>query len=103
MNIAYFLLGCITLRVGRAYAERVLNLCMHHGIVYLNGGSDTDCLCLCLRTGQAKRLCVLMQGEDVPYTVVKRAGIPQLFCRLLARILATPLSLDAIYEDSLTP
>lgn len=25
------------------------------------------------------------------------------FCRLLARILATPLSLDAIYEDSVTP
>ncbi len=25
------------------------------------------------------------------------------FCRLLARILATPLSLDAIYEDSFTP
>ena len=25
------------------------------------------------------------------------------FCRLLARILATPLSLEAIYEDSLTP
>ena len=25
------------------------------------------------------------------------------FCRLLARTLATPLSLEAIYEDSLTP
>ena len=25
------------------------------------------------------------------------------FCRLLARMQATPLSLDAIYEDSLTP
>ena len=25
------------------------------------------------------------------------------FCRLLFRILATPLSLEAIYEDSLTP
>ena len=25
------------------------------------------------------------------------------FCRLLARTLATPLSLDAIYEDSVTP
>ena len=25
------------------------------------------------------------------------------FCRLLSRILATPLSLEAIYEDSLTP
>lgn len=25
------------------------------------------------------------------------------FCRLLARMLATPLSLEAIYEDSLTP
>ena len=25
------------------------------------------------------------------------------FCRLLAHILATPLSLDAMYEDSLTP
>ena len=25
------------------------------------------------------------------------------FCRLLSRILATPLSLDAIYEDSFTP
>lgn len=85
MNIAYFLLGCVTLRVGRAYAERVLNLCMHHGIVYLNGGSDTDSLCLCLRTGQAKKLSALLQGEDLPYTVVKRAGLPQLFCRLLAR------------------
>lgn len=25
------------------------------------------------------------------------------FCRLLSRILATPLSLEAIYEDSVTP
>ena len=25
------------------------------------------------------------------------------FCRLLARMLATPLSLESIYEDSLTP
>ena len=30
-------------------------------------------------------------------------GSAEGFCRLLARILATPLSLDAIYEDSLTP
>ena len=25
------------------------------------------------------------------------------FCRLLSRVLATPLSLEALYEDSLTP
>ncbi|MBQ7379524.1 MAG: sporulation protein YqfD [Clostridia bacterium] len=85
MNLAYFLLGYAVLRIERAYAEQVLNLCMHHGLVYLDGGSDAAYLRLCQRGVQARKLCSLMEHAGVPYTVEKRGGIPQLIKRLAVR------------------
>ncbi len=85
MNPSYVLLGYATIETEREHAEKVLNLCMHHGIVYLDGGSDGECLRLCLRTGHARRLCVLMQQSDLPYTVIKRGGLPQLARRAISR------------------
>jgi len=85
MNLSYVLLGYATVGIARAHAEEVLNLCMRHGITYLDGGSDPECLRLCLRTGQARRLCALMQQSDLPYTVIKRGGVPQLARRALSR------------------
>jgi hypothetical protein len=84
MNPSYYILGYAVLRMDRAYAERVLNLCMHGGIVYLDGGSEGETLRLCLRAGYARRLCDMLAQADVPYSVEKRGGLPQVL-RGLAR------------------
>lgn len=76
MNPAYWLLGYVTVRIERMHAEQVLNLCMHGGIVYLDGGSDADCLRLCLRTRHASRLCARLERVQVPFVIEKRGGVP---------------------------
>ena len=85
MNPAYFILGYSVLCIAREHAEAVLNLCMHHGIVYLNGGSDGEHLRLCVRNPYAIRLCRLMQAAGLPYDVQKKGGLPQKMLRLLGR------------------
>ena len=85
MNPAYFLLGYAVVCVPREHAERLLNLCMQNGIVYLDGGSDGDYLRLCLRTGYAQKLCRTLGIADVSYTLERRGGLPQLFCRCCHR------------------
>ena len=85
MNPSYYILGYAVVRVDRTHAERVLNLCMHGGIVYLDGGSDGECLRLCLRTGYARRLCEMLAQADVPFSIEKRGGLPQVLRRLARR------------------
>ena len=85
MNPSYYILGYVVLRMDRAYAERVLNLCMHGGIVYLDGGSEGETLRLCLRAGHARRLCEMLAQADVPYCVEKRGGLPQVLRGLMRR------------------
>ena len=85
MKAVYFLQGYAILRFAREYAEQVLNLCMRYGVVYLDGGSDSEYLRLCLRTGHAKRLCVQAEHRGIAFEVEKKGGVPQLFRRLLAR------------------
>ena len=85
MNFSYWLLGYAVICVPRAYAERVLNLCMQGGIVYLDGGSDGEQLRLCLRAGHARRLCRALQEAELPHATERCGGLPQLFCRLIRR------------------
>ena len=85
MNPAYFILGYSVLCIPRAHTEAVLNLCMHDGIVYLNGGSDGEHLRLCVRNPYALRLCRLMTAAGLPYDVQKKGGLPQKLLRLLGR------------------
>ena len=85
MNPSYHILGYAVVRVDRTHAERVLNLCMHGGIVYLDGGSDGEGLRLCLRTGYARRLCEMLAQADVPFSIEKRGGLPQVLRRLARR------------------
>ena len=85
MNPSYVILGYAVLRIDRAYAEQVLNLCMHGGIVYLDGGSDEEYLRLCLRTGHAGRLCDALIKAEVPFSVERRGGVPQVLRRLMRR------------------
>ena len=85
MNFSYWLLGYAIVRVPREHAERALNLCMHGGIVYLDGGSDEHDLRLCLRTGCAHRLCRALLSAGVPHTVERRGGLPQLALGLCRR------------------
>ena len=85
MNLSYLILGYAVLCLPRACAEEVLNLCMYHGIPYLDGGSDELHLRLCLRSAQARRLCRLMDAKKMRYTIEKRGGVPLLFVRLLCR------------------
>ena len=85
MNPAYFLVGYTVLGIKRAHAEQVLNLCMHYGIPYVDGGSDALCLRLCLRSRQARRLCTILKAALIEYTVQKRGGLPWLLLRLSRR------------------
>lgn len=85
MNPAYYLLGYAVLEIPRKHAEDVLNLCMHSGIVYLDGGSDAECLRLCVHSLYARRLCEWLQRTGLPYVVQKRGGLPHLLGRLLRR------------------
>ena len=84
MNPAYWLLGYAEVRVQRAYAEQVFNLCMRTGVPYLDGGSSSEQLCILVRSAHAKQLSALMQQQNVPYTAQRR-GFPQLLRRLMAR------------------
>ncbi len=85
MNPSYYILGYAVVRIGRAHAEQVLNLCMQGGIVYLDGGSDSEYLRLCLRTGHAGRLCDMLARANVPFAIEKRGGSPQILRRLAGR------------------
>ena len=85
MNPSYYLLGYAVVRVERAYAERVLNVCMHGGIVYLDGGSDGAYLRLCLRRRHASRLCDALARAQVPFCVERIGGLPRALCRLCRR------------------
>ena len=84
MNAAYWLLGYAEVRVERAYAEQVLNLCMRGGVPYLNGGSGKESLLLLVRERHARRLCALLQREGILYAV-RRRGFPLSLLRLLRR------------------
>ncbi len=85
MNPSYYILGYAVLRIDRAHAEQVLNLCMHGGIVYMDGGSDGENLRLCLRTGHARRLCDLLVQAEVQFCIEKRGGLPRVLRKLTRR------------------
>ena len=73
MNPSYYVLGYVVLRMDRAYAERVLNLCMHGGIVYLDGGSEGETLRFCLRAGHARRLCEMLAQAEWAWVMPAKA------------------------------
>lgn len=85
MNPSYYILGYAVVRFDRAYAEQVLNLCMHGGIVYLDGGSDGEHLRLCLRSGHASRLCDALTRAEVPFCMERRGGLPRVLRHLFGR------------------
>ena len=85
MNPSYFVLGYTVLSFEGKYAEVVLNLCMYHGISYLDGGSDAQHLRLCLRSRQARKLRVLLKAAAIGYTVQKQGGLPWQLYRLSRR------------------
>ena len=85
MNLWYFIMGCGVVSLPRAYAEALLNLCMRHGIVYMDAGTDAECMRLCLRTPHLRRLCRLLDAAEMPYRIERRGGLPTLMGRFIRR------------------
>lgn len=85
MNLWYFIMGCGVVSLPRAYAEALLNLCMRHGIVYMDAGTDAERMRLCFRTPHLRRLCRLLDAAEMPYRIERRQGLPTLMGRFVRR------------------
>lgn len=85
MNVWYDLMGYGVVRLPRAQAERVFNLCMRQGIVYLDAGSDRTQLRLCLRTPYFAKLVRSLSDAGIEYAVERRGGLPRRCLQLLRR------------------
>lgn len=85
MNLWYFIMGYGVVSLPRSYAEAVLNLCMRHGVVYMDAGTDAERVRLCLRTPHLGRLCRLLEAVELPYRVERRGGLPALVGRFVCR------------------
>ncbi len=85
MNLWYFMMGYGVVSLPRSYAEAVLNLCMRHGVVYMDAGTDAERVRLCLRTPHLGRLCRLLDAVELPYRVERRGGLPALVGRFVCR------------------
>ena len=85
MNLWYFIMGYGVLSMSRIHAEAVLNLCMRHGIVYMDAGTDAEHIRLCLRTPHLGRLCRLLDASKLPYSIERRGGLPRLAGRFVRR------------------
>ena len=85
MNIWYYLMGFGVIRLPRAQAEWVFNLCMRYGIVYVDAGTDAEWLRLCLRTPYLGRLVTLLTKSGMAFSVERRGGLPRHFLQFLRR------------------
>lgn len=85
MNIWYYLMGFGVIRLPRAQAEWVFNLCMRYGIVYVDAGTDAEWLRLCLRTPYLGRLVQLLTKSGIAFSVERRGGLPGLILQFLRR------------------
>lgn len=85
MNIWYYLMGFGVIRLPRAKTEWVFNLCMRHGIVYADAGTDVEWLRLCLRTPYFGRLVQLLTKSGIAFSVECRGGLPGRILQFLRR------------------
>jgi similar to stage IV sporulation protein len=86
MNIAYALLGSVTLCVPVEYITEMLNLCMDLGIPYTDFSADDDGVYLTFKLYLMKKLGKEADARGIEYTVKRKRGIPAFFARYKYRV-----------------
>ena len=86
MSIALFLFGGITVKVERAHATDLLNLCLSHGYPYTDVCCEEDgALRMRFPASAARRLIADCEARGIPCITVAQTGLPFLFFRLRKR------------------